>query len=193
MEEHAGTNYVEMDTLIGRPGGKVIMTFQFIHVDFMFGILLDNKTAAEAGAKIQTLKASLRSRGFSFGDFFPVLLTDNGGEFSNVFDFENTAEGKRESFVFFCNPNAPYQKPHVENNHTLFRAIVPKGVSFDDMTQKTVDLIFSHVNGVKRLQFNGKSAYAMFTFTYSPELAEALGISFVNPKEVVQSPKLLKR
>jgi len=193
LEEHPGTNYVEMDTLIGRPGGKVIMTFQFIHVDFMFGILLDNKTAAEAGAKIQVLKASLRSHGFPFGDFFPILLTDNGGEFSNVFDFENTAEGKRESFVFFCDPNAPYQKPHVENNHTLFRAIVPKGVSFDDMTQKTVDLIFSHVNGVKRLQFNGKSAYDMFAFTYSPELAEALGISFVDPKEVVQSPKLLKR
>ncbi|MBQ8954033.1 MAG: helix-turn-helix domain-containing protein [Clostridia bacterium] len=26
MEQHPGTNHVEMDTLIGRPGGKVIMT-----------------------------------------------------------------------------------------------------------------------------------------------------------------------
>ncbi len=192
-EDHPDTNYVEMDTLIGAPGGKVIMTFQFIHVDFMFGILLDNKTAVEAGRKIQTLKANLTSSGFSFGDIFPVLLTDNGGEFSNIFAFENTTEGKRESFVFFCDPNAPYQKPHVENNHTLFRAIVPKGSSFDTFTQKTVNLIFSHVNAVKRRQFNGKSAHDMFAFAYSPELAKVLGISFVDPKEVVQSPRLLKK
>ena len=119
-------------------------------------------------------------------------MTDNGGEFSNVFSFENNADGERKTFVFFCDPNAPYQKPHVENNHTLFRAIVPKGTSFDSFTQETVNKIFSHVNGVKRQQFNGKSAYDMFTFTYSAVIAEALGISFIDPKEVVQSPKLLK-
>lgn len=192
MEDHPGINYVEMDTVIGAVGGKIIMTFQFVNVDFMFGLLLDNKSAPEAARKIQALKTRLNTLGFSFGDFFPVLLTDNGGEFSNVFDFENSPEGQRESFVFFCDPNAPYQKPHVENNHTLFRAIVPKGSSFDDFSQNTVDRIFSHVNAVKRRQFNGKSAYDLFSFTYSPELANALGISFVDPKEVVQSPLLLK-
>ncbi len=89
-------------------------------------------------------------------------------------------------------PNSPYQKPHVENNHTLFRNIVPSGRSFDDFTQDTVDLIFSHVNSVKRKQFNGKSSYEMFTFTYSAELAEALGITSVKPQDVIQSPKLLR-
>ena len=192
MEDHPGINYVEMDTVIGSIGGKIIMTFQFVNVDFMFGLLLDNKSAPEAARKIQSLKTSLNAHGYSFGDFFPVLLNDNGGEFSNVFDFENSPEGQKESFVFFCDPNAPYQKPHVENNHTLFRAIVPKGSSFDGFSQNTVDRIFSHVNAVKRRQFNGKSAYDLFSFTYSPELAYALGISFVDPKEVVQSPLLLK-
>ena len=48
--------YLEMDTVIGRQGGKVIMTFQFVNVDFMFGILLDNKTVAEASEKICILK-----------------------------------------------------------------------------------------------------------------------------------------
>lgn len=46
LEENPYTNYVEMDTVIGKIGGKVIMTFQFVNVDFMFGLLLDNKTAA---------------------------------------------------------------------------------------------------------------------------------------------------
>ena len=74
----------------------------------------------------------------------------------------------------------------------FFRPIVPKGSSFDDYTQETVNLIFSHVNAVKRKQFNGKSAYDLFTFYYSAELASALGISFVDSKDVIQSPALLK-
>ena len=192
LEDNPSTNYVEMDTVIGKIGGKVIMTFQFVNVDFMFGLLLDNKTAAEASSKIRLLKEKLNSLGICFSDVFPVLLTDNGGEFSDVSAFENGLDDKPDTKLFFCDPNSPYQKPHVENNHTLFRGIVESGTSFDDWTQQNVDLIFSHINSVKRKQFNGKSAYDLFTFTYSKELADALGISFIAPKDVIQTSKLLK-
>ena len=192
LEENPSTNYVEMDTVIGRIGGKVIMTFQFVNVDFMFGLLLDNKTAAEAASKIRALKERLCAYELKFGEVFPVLLTDNGGEFSDVFAFENGLDEQTETKMFFCDPNAPYQKPHVENNHTLFRGIVETGTSFDDWTQDNVNLIFSHINAVKRKQFNGKSSYDMFSFAYSKELSDALGISFVAPKDVIQTSKLLK-
>lgn len=193
LEEHPFTCYVEMDTVIGRIGGKVIMTFQFVNVDFMFGLLLDDKTAAEAARKIRFLKNILRSSNIRFGDVFPVILTDNGGEFSDVFSFENDIDEQSETKMFFCDPNSPYQKPHVENNHTLFRGIVESGTSFDNFTQENVNLIFSHINAVKRKQFNGKSAYDMFTFTYSKALADILGISFIEPKDVIQTSKLLKK
>ena len=191
LEENPDCCYVEMDTVIGRIGGKVIMTFQFVNPDFMFGLLLDNKSAAEAAAKITALKQTISDAGLHFSQFFPVLLTDNGGEFSNVFAFENDLTGAKETSLFFCDPNCSWQKPHVENNHTLFRNIVPKGSSFDSFTQDTVNLIFSHVNSVKRKQFNGKSAFEMFSFLYSPELAHLLGIVEIDPQKVCQSPKLL--
>lgn len=192
LHDNPSTSYVEMDTVIGRPGGKVIMTFQFVHVDFMFGILMDNKTAAEATNKISLLKEHLSRNNICFGNVFPVLLTDNGGEFSNAAAFENDKDGNRETFLFFCDPNSPQQKPHVENNHTLFRDIVPSGSSFDNFTQDTVNMIFSHINAIKRKQFNGKSSFDMFSFTYSEQFANLLGISFVDPCKVCQSPKLLK-
>ena len=191
MEENPNCCYVEMDTVIGRVGGKVIMTFHFINPDFMFGLILDDKSAAQAAEKIVALKHTLAESGFQFSQVFPVLLTDNGGEFSNVFAFENDQTGAKETSVFFCDPNCSWQKPHVENNHTLFRNIVPKGSSFDSFTQDTVNLIFSRVNGVKRKQFNGKSSFEMFSFLYSAELANLLGISEIDPKSVCQSPKLL--
>lgn len=192
IEDNPGIPTVQLDTVIGRIGGKVIMTLHFVQYDFMTGLLLDNKSSAQAAEKIRNLKETLIEHGFHFGDIIPVILTDNGGEFSQVPAFENDLNGNQETMLFFCDPASPNEKPHIEKNHTLFRDIVPSGSSFDDFTQDTVNLIFSHINAVKRKQFNGKSAYDMFTFSYSVDLAEALGISFISPDKVVQSPKLLK-
>lgn len=191
VEDNSDMPLVQLDTVIGRIGGKVIMTIHFVNSDFMIGLLLENKTAAEAANKLQILKSDLKTLGFDFGDIAPLLLTDNGGEFSIVSAFENDTEGNAESHMFFCEPCAPHEKAEIEKNHTLFRDIVKTGTSFDDFTQETVNLIFSHVNAVKRKQFNGKSAYDMFSFYYSESLASALGISFVPANEVIQSPKLL--
>ena len=193
VEDNSDIPLVQLDTVIGRIGGKVIMTIHFVNSDFMIGLLLENKTAAEAANKIQALKAELKSLGFLFGDIAPLLLTDNGGEFSIVSAFENDTNGNAESHMFFCEPCSPHEKAEIEKNHTLFRDIVKNGTSFDDFTQETVNLIFSHVNAVKRKQFNGKSAYDMFSFYYSEMLASALGISFVPANKVIQSPKLLTK
>ena len=193
VEDNNDIPLVQLDTVIGRIGGKVIMTIHFVNSDFMIGLLLENKTAAETANKIQALKAELKALGFNFGDIAPILLTDNGGEFSVVSAFENDTNGITESRMFFCEPCAPHEKAEIEKNHTLFRDIVKTGTSFDDFTQETVNLIFSHVNAVKRKQFNGKSAYDMFSFYYSELLASALGIYFVPANEVIQSPKLLAK
>lgn len=186
------SNYVEMDTVIGRVGGKCILTLHFNAFNFMVGILINNKSAAEVSHKISELKLNLSKNGFSFGSIMPLILTDNGGEFSNVSAIENDIHQQLETHLFFCEPNAPYEKPHVEKNHTLFRDIVPPGTSFDNFTQETVSMIFSHVNAVKRKNFNGKSAYDLFTFAFSSELAEAFGISYIKAEDVIQSPKLLR-
>ncbi len=83
-EETGCTAWVEMDTVIGRIGGKVILTMIFTLCNFMFGLLLPDKSAASASSAIISIKQRFENQGLSFGEFFPVLLTDNGGEFSNV-------------------------------------------------------------------------------------------------------------
>ena len=192
IEENDIGSWVEMDTVIGRVGGKVIVTFDFTFCNFMFGILADDKTAAEVSEKILLLKSGFTSKGVRFGDIFLLLLTDLGGEFSNVEAIENDEDGEREALLFFCDPYRSCQKPKVEKNHTLFRDIVPKGKSFDGFTQDTVNLVFSHVNGVKRKRFNGKTPYEMFVFTYGETVAKILGIEYIPPQQVIQSPLLLK-
>lgn len=192
-EENMISSWVEMDTVIGRVGGKAIMTFDFTFCNFMFGLLLDNKTAAEAAKKMRSLKEKMNAHNIRFGDVIPLLLTDNGGEFSNISAFITDLNGEIETDLFFCDPMRSCQKPKVEKNHTLFRDIIPKGQSFDSFTQEEVNLIFSHVNGVKRKSLGGKSPYEIFAFTYGDTISSILGISPIAPDRVVQSPKLLIR
>ena len=183
-------SWLEMDTVMGRMGGKVLLTFNLSFCNFIFARLLDNKTALEVTKHLYDIKNTLHQADKDFFQLFPVILTDNGGEFARVDDIEMDVRG--ESKLFFCDPNRSDQKGRIEKNHTLIRDILPKGTSFDNLTQEDINLICSHVNSVKRAALNGKSAYELFAFTYGEEIPKLLGISKIPAEDVCQSSKLLQ-
>ena len=182
--------WLEMDTVMGRMGGKVLLTFNLSFCNFIFARLLDNKTALEVTKHLYDIKNTLHQADKDFFQLFPVILTDNGGEFARVDDIEMDVRG--ESKLFFCDPNRSDQKGRIEKNHTLIRDILPKGTSFDNLTQEDINLIYSHVNSVKRAALNGKSAYELFAFTYGEEIPKLIGISKIPAEDVCQSSKLLQ-
>ena len=183
-------SWLEMDTVMGRMGGKVLLTFNLSFCNFIFARLLDNKTALEVTKHLYAIKNTLHQADKDFFQLFPVILTDNGGEFARVDDIEMDVRG--ESKLFFCDPNRSDQKGRIEKNHTLIRDILPKGTSFDNLTQEDINLVCSHVNSVKRAALNGKSAYELFAFTYGEEIPKLLGISKIPAEDVCQSSKLLQ-
>ena len=183
-------SWLEMDTVLGRMGGKVLLTFNLSFCNFIFARLLDNKTALEVTKHLYDIKNTLHQADKDFFQLFPVILTDNGGEFARVDDIEMDVRG--ESKLFFCDPNRSDQKGRIEKNHTLIRDILPKETSFDNLTQEDINLVCSHVNSVKRAALNGKSAYELFAFTYGEEIPKLLGISKIPAEDVCQSSKLLQ-
>ena len=183
-------SWLEMDTVLGRMGGKVLLTFNLSFCNFIFARLLDNKTALEVTKHLYDIKNTLHQADKDFFQLFPVILTDNGGEFARVDDIEMDVRG--ESKLFFCDPNRSDQKGRIEKNHTLIRDILPKRTSFDNLTQEDINLVCSHVNSVKRAALNGKSAYELFAFTYGEEIPKLLGISKIPAEDVCQSSKLLQ-
>ena len=183
-------SWLEMDTVMGRMGGKVLLTFNLSFCNFIFARLLDNKTALEVTKHLYDIKNTLHQADKDFFQLFPVILTDNGGEFARVDDIEMDVRG--ESKLFFCDPNRSDQKGRIEKNHTLIRDILPKGTSFDNLTQEDINLVCSHVNSVKRAALNGKSAYELFAFTYGEEISKLLGISKIPAEDVCQSSTLLQ-
>jgi IS30 family transposase len=185
-------NLVEMDTVWGRHGGKAVLRLDFVFCNFMLGFLLNDLTSACVAAKIREIKLTLQNAGLSFVLFFPVILTDYGSEFADIFSIENDLNGKHETKLFFCDPHKPSQKPHVEKNNSSFRDIAPKGTSFDDWTQETVNTVFSHVNSTARKALGGKTSYEVFAFTFSKALPILFDLDFIQPDKVIQSPLLLK-
>ncbi|WP_275543859.1 IS30 family transposase [Streptococcus sp. Marseille-P8640] len=183
-------SWLEMDTVMGRIGGKVLLTFNLSFCNFIFARLLDNKTTLEVTKHLYKLKNTLYQEDKDFFLLFPVILKDNGGKFARVDDIEMDVRG--ESKLFFCDPNRSDQKGRIEKNHTLIRDILPKGTSFDNLTQEDINLVCSHVNSVKRAALNGKSAYELFAFTYGEEIPKLLGISKIPAEDVCQSSKLLQ-
>ena len=183
-------SWLEMDTVLGRMGGKVLLTFNLSFCNYIFARLLDNKTALEVTKHLYDIKNTLHQADKDFFQLFPVILTDNGGEFARVDDIEMDVRG--ESKLFFCDPNRSDQKGRIEKNHTLIRDILPKGTSFDNLTQEDINLVCSHVNSVKRAALNEKSAYELFAFTYGEEIPKFLGISKIPAEDVCQSFKLLQ-
>ena len=80
-------------------GGKVLLTFNLSFCNFIFARLLGSKTALEVTKHLYDIKSTLHEADKDFFQLFPVILTDNGGEFARVDDIEMDVRG--ESKLFF--------------------------------------------------------------------------------------------
>ena len=192
MAQHPEFCEVEMDSVIGEKGGKVLLTLIFPSSQLMLAFLRDANTAQSALDKIDFLYDALGHDDFT--RLFSVLLTDNGSEFTNPLAFEFNGELRR-SHLFYCDPMASFQKPHVERNHEFLRYILPKGSSFNNLSQMDINLVMAHINSYKRPSLGDKSPVEVFTFQYGVALADKLlhlvCHTPIPPNEIILTPKLL--
>ena len=189
MEEHPDTHVVMMDLVIGRVGGKCLLTLHFPEASFMAAYLIPDKCAASVGAVFDDLWKALGPD--TFRKLFPVILTDNGSEFSNPSKIEKAPDGTPRARVFFCDPMNSNQKSQLERNHEIVREILPKGTSFDNLTQEQVSLALSHVNAYVRYVQSDRTPYDVFKMHYGEDAATALGVSHVDPGTVCLKPSLV--
>lgn len=156
----------------------------------MLAFLRDRNTASSVFDIIERLYWELRPDRFM--EIFPVLLGDNGSEFSNPLSLEMDRENNQRTRVFYCDPSSPYQKGAAENNHEFIRRVLPKGSSFDELTQADVDLMMNHINSYTRANLGNRSPYEMFCFFYGQEILDVLGAKFICPNDIILRPELLK-
>ena len=181
-KEHPSFPVTQLDSVIGKRGGKVLLTIHFVKAELMLAFLRDHNDSQSVIDIFNRLYQVL-SPGV-FKDLFRLCLTDNGSEFSNPKALEFDADGNRRSYIFYCDPSAPYQKGSAERNHEFIRQFIPKGADFESYTQADISLMMNHINSYSRESLGNKSPYEMFAFLYGEDIMRLLGCQKIPPQDV---------
>lgn len=191
MQENNFPMVVQMDSVIGRIGGKVLLTLHFVKAEFMLAFLRDANDSQSVIDIFDRLNDLLEID--MFKKLFPVLLGDNGSEFSNPIALEcDRTTGEIRTSVFYCDPQASFQKGSAEKNHEEIRKVLPKGFSFDHLTQKDISLMMDHINSYSRPTLNDRTPHETFQFLYGAQAIKKLGSTLIPPNGICLKPSLLK-
>lgn len=186
-------NIVEMDTVIGKFEDKYcIMTLYFRNCKLMLMFLIKKYKPSEVTKIFTSIRKSLGDE--LFKEMFEVILTDNGWEFSRPEDIEfNYETGEKLINVFYCESYSSWQKGGIERNHEFIRYIIPKGITFDNLTKKNVIDMMNNINNVQRKTLDYKTPYQLFTEKYGIQISKKLHLKKINKDEINLGYKLIQK
>lgn len=187
-QEHPNALEVQTDTVEGKKGGKCLFTIIFTNCNFMIAFLIESQRKQEIIDKFNFIKKAFKEK---FILQFEIILTDNGKEFKGADEIEYYNVNNK-SHLFYCDPGKSYQKPKVENNHEFIRRVLPKGTSFDNLTDEDVILLMSHINAVPREELNGNTPYDLACLLIGENIISNFCFK-VEPNDVILKPSLLKK
>lgn len=190
MKENPNTPVVELDTVEGTKGGKVLLTMMFRNCSLMLIFLLEEKTQECVKKVFNHLSNALGIEVFQ--TLFPVILTDNGTEFQNPTHLECNEDGEIRTKIFYCNPHSSWQKGMIERNHGYIRLVLPKGKSFEKYIQKDITLLMNHINSEARDSMNGCTPYKISLLLLNHQLHSVLHLQEITPDDVMIRPELLR-
>lgn len=192
LNDATRSSATEMDTVIGKVGGKCLLTFCSRQGELFYALLLPNKTSACVVEGLDLLERNLVKACILMEVAWPILLTDNGTEFSDFEGIETSCNHpEKRCDLYFCNPYSSWEKPHVENAHTLLRRVLPKKTSFDELTQGDIDLICSHINSYRRQSLDWRSPFETLPAWGQENIPGALGMRIIPPDDINLTPGLL--
>ena len=154
LELHPNANIVEMDTVIGKfEDKKCILTLYFRNSKLMLMFLIDKYITTSVSNIFNNLRKKLGEE--KFKELFEIILTDNGWEFSKPEEIEfNSKTNEKTINIFYTEPYSSWQKGRIERNHEFIRYIIPKGISFDNLTNKNIIDMMNNINNVARKSLN---------------------------------------
>lgn len=179
----------EMDTVAGlKSDRRCLLTLYSRPFRFQLALLMPGKTAEAARARLDELEKAAPN---AFARLFPLLLTDNGAEFSDCAGIERSAldPAAGRCSVYYCDVRQSQQKGGCERNHVELRKLLPKGrgISFDRLTGRDCAVLMSQLNSEPRPSLGGMCAIDMLLAALGAdgrELLDALGVGKVTDGEL---------
>ncbi len=183
--------FVEMDTVhSSRESKKTLLTLFFTKEKLFLAFLMNRCTKGAVRLVFDRLEKRMGT--YEFASVFEYILTDRGSEFGDPEALETGINAIQRSSIYYCDPMQSGQKGGLEQAHTLLRMILPKGTSFEFLTQWDVNLLVNHINSTPRECLGGRTPYNVALETMGAEVLHAFQLRPVPPDEVNLTPKLIR-
>ena len=185
------SSFVEMDTVhSSRESSKTLLTFFFTGEKLFLAFLLNRCTKGAVRLTFDRLEKRMGT--YEFLSVFEYILTDRGSEFGDPIALETGTDDIQRTSIYYCDPMRSGQKGGLEQAHTMLRMVLPKGTSFEFLTQWDVNLIVNHINSTPRESLNGKTPYDAALETLGDETLNAFQLRRIEPDKVNLTPKLIR-
>lgn len=186
------TPVVQMDCVEGKATDTAaLLTLHFTAFHMQLIYILSKHDSANVVRMLDSIELSLGKE--LFRECFPLILTDNGHEFSDIESMERSIYGGRRTRIYFCEPNRSDEKGACENNHKLIRRVIPKGTSIEHFLQKDMVLLTNHINSYSRKALFGKCPYDLAAQVLPRDFFILLGLEKISPENVILKPSLLSK
>lgn len=186
---------VEMDTVKGvREKGKRLLTMIFRKNSVMLMFLMPDGKASSVKRVFDYLEMGLGVE--RFRRLFPIILTDNGSEFKRVEELEYNEDLELKTHIYFCDPMASWQKPHIEKNHEFIRYAIPKKRSLNAYDEDDINKLMNHINSTRRPSLGNKSPYEIAIEQDDEDFKELWNLTkmdLISPDEVHLKPDMFIR
>lgn len=184
-------SFVEMDTVkSSRESKKTLLTLFFTEEKLFLAFLLNRCTKGAVKNVFDRLEKRMGT--YEFISTFENILTDRGSEFGDPDALETGINGFQRCSIYYCEPMRSGQKGGIEQSHTMLRMVLPKGTSFEFLTQWDVNLIVNHINSTPREILGGRTPYEVALETLGEETLKAFQLRPIAPDEVNLTPKLIR-
>lgn len=151
----------EVDTVIGIPGGAVLVTVVERVSRLTLIALSPDKTAESVKTALLKVLQPLSAR-------VHTLTYDNGKEFA----YHGDIAAELEAEGFFAHPYHSWERGLNENTNGLIRQYLPKGSDFNTLTQEQVEIIMNRLNNRPRKCLEFRTPNQVF-FSIDPFVALA--------------------
>lgn len=182
---------VELDTVEGIKGGELLFTIMIPCFSLMLGFKIKQKTQEEIGKILDDLEDKLDSY---FYVIFRKSIPDNGVEF---LDFELLESSIHEGLnkrmeVHYTHTYAPYEKPHIENNHILLRWLIEKGYDISLLSADDILDIINRLNNYPRPKKGYKTPLQLLEDELGDYILDLLNLHHIPIEELNMKDMIIK-
>jgi len=132
----------------GRRGQLITLVERTIGIGLLF-----NAGDRSSNRIVEILDSLEQKYGHHFSTIFKTITFDNGVEFSNSAAMESDNRTK----IYYAHPYSSFERGTNENWNGIVRRFIPKGSSFDHLTEQDISRINHYINTLPRKRFGYKT------------------------------------